>query len=147
MSEKSNLDRKRDQCACRQFRFWDPRKYVRFRWSFRISMVCLVPSRMCLHSSRPWMMDRSSLSCILYFLSALERLLDVNPTGCHFPSLHNWDITAPMAYPEASVSSWKCASWSGCTTMGVKVMSQLSSSKAFHSSLAHLHTSPFLVSW
>src|SRR5882724_6461258 len=29
------------------------RKYVRFRWSFRISMVCLVPSRMFLHSSRP----------------------------------------------------------------------------------------------
>jgi len=31
------------------------------------------------------------------------RLLDVNPTGCHLSSLHNWDRTAPMAYPEASV--------------------------------------------
>jgi len=35
------------------------------RWSFKISMVCLVPSRMCLHSSRPQMTDRSSLLWIL----------------------------------------------------------------------------------
>ena len=64
MSKKSNLDRKRDQCACRRFRFWDSQKYMRFQWSFKISIVCLVPSRMCLHSSRPQMTDNSSLSWI-----------------------------------------------------------------------------------
>src|SRR5882724_4342112 len=64
MREKSNLDRKRDQCACRQFRFWDVWKYGRFLWSFRSSIMCIVPSRMCLHSSRPHMTDRTSLSWI-----------------------------------------------------------------------------------
>src|SRR5882672_10384007 len=147
MMEKSNLDRKRDQHSCWQFRFWDSQKYVRFQQSFRISIVCLVPSRMCLHSSRPQMMDRSSLMWISQFISASERLLDMNPTGCHLSSSHSWDKTAPMAYPEVSISSQNCAFWLGCTRMGVEVMSCLSSSKAFCLSSAHLHTSPFLVSW
>src|SRR5882724_13234784 len=59
--EKSNHMSQRDQHPCLWFRFWDILKYMKFLWSFRISIVCLVPSRMCLHSSRPQMTNRSSL--------------------------------------------------------------------------------------
>src|SRR5882724_4252006 len=102
---------------------------------------------MCLHSSRPQMTDRISLSWLSQFLSASKRLLDVNPTRCHLSSLHISDYTAPLAYPEASVSSQNCASWLGCTRIGVKVMSCLSSSKASCLVSDHLQASPFLVSW
>jgi len=35
----------RDQCAFQQLKFWEAWKYLRFLWSFRISIMCL-PSKM-----------------------------------------------------------------------------------------------------
>jgi hypothetical protein len=42
---KLNRERKIFQQACLQFSFWVDRKYWRFWWSMRISIVCGEPSK------------------------------------------------------------------------------------------------------
>jgi len=76
-----------------------------------------------------------------------KEFLDVNPTGCHLSSLHNWDRTASRGISGSNQSlignthlGQVVQGW------GVEVMSCLSSSKAFCLSSAHFHASPFLVS-
>jgi len=94
MREKSNWARNKDQCACQWFGFGCPEVHE-FLWLFRISIVFWVPSKMCLHSSRPWMTDRSSCVDLVVFLSASEKLLDVNPTRGHC-CLYTIEIILPL---------------------------------------------------